>query len=187
MQSDVETVSCVGILTIFFLYHSIDIHSMTTLAQHKARAAFIRSIMALCWPVILLHVVPHDDTQRSILLVPLLWNLSLWLLDMYLLHYTSATDHTIPASIKLDPSNVTALGFALSGLVGNRPDSRYSYIFLCAIVCCMIVVLPSHNMHRDAIASQVFESVQKGTLMWCIGLIITGVLLMKTTTKEVQS
>ena len=178
MKTEVEVITCAGIVTIYLLYSSIDLARLTTTAQHKARAAYIRSIMALCWPVILLNTVPQDDITNPLLLVPLCWNVCLWAIDMYLMHFTSSKDGGNPSSIRLDPTNVTALGFALSGLVGNRPNTRYSYIFVCAIVCCMVVVLPSHNMNPTTTEAQLFESIQKGTLMWCIGLVITGVVLM---------
>jgi len=41
----------------------------------------------------------------------------------------------------------------------------------------MLVVLPSHNIDNDYIEDAIIESVQKAALMWCMGLIVAGVVL----------
>ena len=106
---------------------------------------------------------------------------------MFLLHNTASKDPTVPATIRLDPSNVTALGFTLSGLLGSRPTSPHAHLFVTAILACMVVVLPSHNLHPGCMEEQIFESVQKGTLMWCIGLVIAAVVLTRNPTKGVSA
>ena len=133
----------------------------------------------MAWPALLFHLVPVEDTGRPALLVPLLWSVLAWALDAYLLHFAPSSDER-PASLRFDSVSFNGLAFGLCGLLGARPDGRYTHLFLMAVVGCLLLVLPSHNMEAGCLEEQVFESVQKAALMWCIGLLITGVALART-------
>ena len=111
-----------------------------------------------------------------------MWNTLVWAMDSYLIHYAQSSDldHAKFASIRLDHTSFAGFTFGLCSLVGSRPDSKYTHIFMYAILGCLVLVLPSHNLKPGCFEDQLFENVQKTALMWCIGLIIAAVLLTRT-------
>ena len=146
------------------------------LSVRKSRAALIRTVGALLWPSVLLAAVPRDDHYRRVLALPLAWGVGVWLLDAYLLHHAPSNEDDRPASLRLDPASLTSLSFGLCGLL--KPEGKYTHLFLYAIVGCLVLVLPSHNLQPGCLEEQLFESVQKAALVWCIGFLIAGVALV---------
>lgn len=157
-------------------------HAYTTHPAPKdarRRAAFIRTMGAVLWPAVLLALVPAADRGNPALAVPLSWNAAMWALDAHLLHHAPSADER-PASLRLDHASLASLSFGLCGLLGARPGSAHTHLFLYAIVGCVVLVFPSHNLQEGCVEQQVFESVQKAALMWCIGLLIAGVVLLRS-------
>ena len=150
------------------------------LKKDKAVASFLRTISAVIWPVCLLLSVHREERCHPILLLPLVLHSLFWYIDAHLMHQSNSNNKDTPASLRIEPSTLTGLGFALSGLSGSRPDSKYSYLFLYSIVGCFLVVLPSHNLATDSIEKLVFESIQKAFLLWCVCLVVTAVILTRT-------
>ena len=147
--------------------------------RRKALSSLIRTMGAVLWPLLLLSLIPQQDRCSSVLIVPILWNSLMWVLDSYLLHNSPSSQKDRPASVRIDPSPLAGLTFGFCSLVGSRPDSKYAHLFLYAILVCLVFVFPSHNLSPDCIEEQIVESVQKTALMWCIGLILSAVLLTR--------
>jgi hypothetical protein len=146
----------------------------------RAVATALRACAAVVWPSLLLHSVCEQDRSNPVLLVPLLAHTAMWGVDSLLLNYLpSAQPEERPASLRFDPSSLTGISFGLCGLVGAKPDSRYSHLFVFAVVACLMAVLPSHNLEPGSLAEQVFESVQKSILMWCLSIVLAAVLLTR--------
>ena len=148
--------------------------------RRRALASTIRTAGAIAWPLVLLSVVPHEDHGHGALVAPLAWSLVMWVVDAYLLHHAPSADEERPASLRLDPTSLSGLTFGLCGLLGSRPDSRYAHLFLYAIVGTIVLVLPSHNLEAGCLEEQIFESVQKAALLWCIGFLVAGVALTRS-------
>lgn len=178
----VHVVSALGVACAIRVYWNLNVGAeWDTVTQRRARASVIRTIGALLWPSVLLYMVPPEDHHRLALLLPLAWNAGMWSLDAFLLHHAPSDDPTQrPASLRLDPTSLTGMSFGLCSLLGARPDSRYTHLFLYAVVGCLVLVLPSHNLAPNSAEEQIFESVQKAALFWCIGLLIAGVALTRT-------
>jgi hypothetical protein len=144
------------------------------MARRRALASFIRTLAAVLWPWVLTRlVVPCEDRCRSELAVPILWSSVMFALDSFVLHHSRGTEGA-PASVRLDPTSMTGLTFGLCSLVGSKPGGRYAHLFMYAILGCLLVVLPSHNLEKGCLEEQVFESVQKAALIYCIGILITA-------------
>lgn len=174
-----NVVTVVGVLCVLHVYASLLRQNPPPLTHRRALAGTIRTLGSILWPSVLLAAVPSEDHNRSALVWPLAWNAFMWTLDAYLLHYAPSDDEERPASLRLDPTSLTGMSFGLCGLIGARPDSRYTYLFLYAVVGCLVLVLPSHNLQSGSLEEQVFESVQKAALLWCIGFLIAGVALTR--------
>jgi hypothetical protein len=158
------------------------LHTSTTscddpLVQRKARASTIRTLGTLLWPSVLMAVVPREDHAKRALALPLAWGFGAWLLDAHFMHRAPSDEEDRPATLRLDPLSIAPLSFGLNGLL--KPDGKYTHLFLYAIVGCLVIVLPSHNLRRGCVEEQVFESVQKAALIWCIGFLLTGTALVR--------
>jgi hypothetical protein len=153
-------------------------------ARRKALASVIRTVFAVTWPLVLTRVlVPSHDCASCLLCAPIVWVGLMWCIDSYLMHYTTSKTEDAPASLRLDPVSVTGLTFGLCNLAGARPDGTYTDLFMSAILGALLVVLPSHNMQPDCVEAQVFESVQKAALTWCIGALFAAVVLTRSATR----
>ena len=152
---------------------------LDALAQRRARAAAIRTAGAALWPAVLFALVPREDRARPALLAPLAWAAAAWALDAHLLHPAPSAQPDKPASLRLEPASLGSLTFGLCGLLGAKPDSRHTHLFIYAIVGSILLVLPSHNLAPGCVEEQWFESVQKAALIWCIGLLVAGVALAR--------
>lgn len=179
MPSSVTLVAAACTICVAYAYYTSDV-SKNELDQRRARSSTISTLGALLWPLILFEAVPKEDHGESGLLLPMAWGLLTWWLDMYLLHKAPGNTVTKPASLRLEPSSVTALTFGLAGILGAKPHCRHINLFLYAIVGCMVLVFPSHTLQPDCVQQQVFEDVQKVALGWCIGLLLAGVVLIKS-------
>ena len=174
--------SVVGALCVWEVYRSLP--PMDALSRRRALASTIRTMGTILWPVVLLSAVPREDHGHPALALPLMWNVLAWVLDAHLLHHAPSHSESVPASLRLEPQSITALTFGLCGLLGARPEGRHTHLFLFAVVGCIVLVLPSHNLKPGCLEEQVFESVQKAAIMWCIGLLIAGVVLTRTCQKS---
>ena len=169
----------VVLLSVVVYAHLSADPSRDPLALRRALASGLRTVFSLLLPVVLLAAVPPDERHNPALAWPLAWGFAVWLLDACLLHFGVSNADGKPASLRIDPVSLTSLSFGLCGLLGARPDGKFTSLFLLAIVGCLVLVLPSHNLHPDSIGAQIFESVQKAALLWCFGLFIAGVALQR--------
>lgn len=182
-ESGLGIVTAAGLLCLVFTFRRVwrDLDDMRDAdsARRVVVASFVRTVAAVVWPLLLLSAVCSTDKGNRVLLLPLLVNTTFWLLDVCFMYHAPSNQTDRPASLRLEPSSLTGLTFGLCGLAGARPDSKYSYLFLYAIVGCLVVVMPSHNLRPGCLSEQLFESVQKAVLMWCIGFLIAAVALTR--------
>ena len=149
------------------------------LARERHVTSAIRTTGALVWPVLLLSLIHPTDRGCGYLAVPLLWMEVMWAIDLYALYYCKSDKDGRPASLRLSAGSVTAFAFGLSGLIGASSDSRYVHFFLLSIMGCVMTVLPDHNFEEASLEATVMENVQRTILMWCIGLMVSGVVLTR--------
>ena len=173
MSRPVHLATAAGAAVVAHLY--VTFPPGDALTTRKARASAVRTLGTLLWPSVLLASVPRADHCRRALALPLAWGVGAWLLDAHLLHHAPSNEEGKPASLRLDPASLTSLSFGLCGLL--KPEGKYTHLFLYAIVGCLVLVLPSPNLKPGCIEEQLFESVQKAALVWCIGFLIAGVAL----------
>ena len=173
-----QIASALGLMCVVAAFRTAWKDSDDSLAKSRALAGGIRSTFAVLWPAVLLRVVCSDDRTND-LWVPILCTWGLWLLDALLLFCGPPAVENTPASLRLEPSYVTGMAFGLCSIVGSRPDGKHSHLFVLAVIGCLVFVLPNHTMASDSVAAHVFESVQKGALWWCVGFLITGVVLAR--------
>ena len=141
----------------------------------------VRACAMGMWPAVLAATLCAEDRRSMLVWVPILFQTVLGALDLVVLGWGPSNSSTRPAMIRYETMGIAGLIFGLSGLVGNRPDSKYSHLFLYAVLGCLVLVLPTHNMEEGSDASQWFDSVQKASLSWCISLLVTAIVFTRGT------
>jgi uncharacterized membrane protein len=177
MAAAVYLSSLLGLVVVGLAIQQMPLETMDSITCRRAIASSIRTAGCVAWPALLFYLVPCEDHGRGVMIVPLLWMMLMWMLDMKLLYTSESNGLGIPASLRFEPNMLTGLTFGLCGLVGARPDGNYTHLFLYAVVGCLLIVTPSHNLKDDSIDEMIFESIQKIVLFWCLGLLLTGVVL----------
>lgn len=149
--------------------------SSSEIQRRRILCGGIRSLGAIVFPLLLFKLLPEDKKMCNASIPPLLWMSIATLVDEYLLFYSKSAETNKPASIRLDPNCLAGLAFGISGFVGVRENNELSPLFLTAVVVCLAIVLPSHNLEQGSFEEQVMESVQKTVLLSCISLVMAGV------------
>ena len=137
----------------------------------------IRTLGAMLWPVVLLSSVDAECKDSRLLMFPLAWNLGAWALDSYIMNYAPSSNPERPATLRLEPQSITALTFGLCGLVEGQGPTVGTHLFSQVHPGMHHLSTPHAHHHPNTMEEQVFESVQKAALIWCIGLLIAGVSL----------
>ena len=145
------------------------------LRNQRRRASTIRTIGAILWPVFLRSVVSPEDHAHLSLAIGVVW--SIHALDYAILQYGPSSKPNRPASIRFEHNCLAGMAFGVCSLVGSKTNGRYNHLFVCAVLGCLVVVLPSHDMRDGSVAQQVFDNVQKSALTWCIGLLVAATSL----------
>lgn len=149
-------------------------------SKHRRVAMLVRACAMGLWPAVLAASLCAEDRRSFGVWVPVLFQTLLGTMDLVVLRWGPSNSNTRPAMIRYETMGIAGLIFGLSGLVGNRPDSKYSHLFLYAVLGCLVLVLPTHNMDDASDASQWFDSVQKAALSWCISLLVAAIVFTRS-------
>lgn len=163
-----------------YAYHSYFLRCTTPYERNRGIASAIRTAGALFWPLVMYSLIHREDRGCKYLAVPVVWSIAMWTVDLFVLHFSASRDPKRPASLTISPMSVTAFAFGLSGLIGAGSDSRYLHFFLIALLCCSMTVMPSHNFLEGSVEETVMDNLQRTTLLWCVGLMVTGVILTRS-------
>lgn len=174
-----QTTTFVGLICIFVAsYKKYKEKDRSVIEKKRILCGGIRTFGNVAMPVVLFKMLPKEDEACRAVMPAILWISCLNLLDSYLLFNSESSTNTKPASILMEPTCITGLTFALCGYIGTRAEQKYGNLFLYAVMICLACVLPSHNIHPEAVEAQVLESVQKTILFGCIATLIAGVCLV---------
>ena len=179
MSCTVAVTSVAGAAAVALAYRLRRAEASTPIEEKRARAMAIRTGGAVLWPAVLLAMIPREDRGCPALAVPVVFALLVWMLDSFLIACAPSHTADTPASLRFEAAGLAGLSFGLCSLLGNKPESRHTPLFLYAILGCLVLVLPSHNLAPGCVHEQVFDSVQKAALMWCLGLLIAAVALTR--------
>jgi hypothetical protein len=135
----------------------------------------IRSLSILAWFPLVLSLLDVEDRTSPRFMVPSAIMAAMWGVDTYMSRTLKSSKEDVPASLVLQSSSITSLTFGLSGLLRSTGSKKYTHLFLYAIMGCLVLVMPTHNLEEDSFEAWVFSAFQKSFLMLCIGLLVTGV------------
>lgn len=175
----VRTATLLGALCVWLHFYSRRAERSPK-ERERLIAGTVRTLGTVLWPSVFLSLLAPEDTRcLRTLAAPLLWPVFVWALDDVLLQHADSAEDEHPATIRIDPTSITAFSFGVSGLVGARADSKYIHLVLTAVVGCVAFVALSHNLRRGSDPEVVFSNVQRVVLIWCIGLVIGCVTLTR--------
>lgn len=83
---------------------------------------------------------------------------------------------SVTRGIEMEPLHLTSLIFGLSNIVGSRPCSPYSHMFVASILGCLLFVTPKLKMASTA-STEIVTTLQQGIFTWCVGTLVLAVLL----------
>ncbi|OUU49630.1 MAG: hypothetical protein CBC12_07345 [Candidatus Puniceispirillum sp. TMED52] len=169
----------VGLICVILAFHRKYFEEKDVRKKRKILCGCLRTCGNMCIPLILMASIPTGDKKCAAVLPGILWIFAMNMIDSYLLFNVESSSDDRPASIRMEPSCITGLTFALCGYIGARSDHKYGNLFLYAVIACLACVLPSHNMKMGSIEEQIFESFQKSVLFACISFLMTGVCLVQ--------
>jgi hypothetical protein len=160
--------------TLFYLYNQFELDDEKKQTKRRNKI-MISSSFATLWPPFLFTLVNGEDRNCLVSLVPLLWMLFLYLINVRMSYSTTISEKN-PGLI-FEPTTVTALSFGLAGLSGARSGSNHSRLLVYAITICIVFVLPKYDIPEDEEMTFFMKQVQAGALSYSIGLMLTGVFL----------
>lgn len=183
-----QLTTLVGVICVCVASHQKYVRLENThLQKRRILCGGIRTCGSIVTPLVLFQMLPPEDKTCRAVIPAFLWISFINLLDSFLLFNSESSTKTKPASILMEPTCITGLTFALCGFIGTRYEQKYGNLFLYSVMACLACVLPSHNLHPDAVEAQVFESVQKSILFGCIATLIAGVCLVHNSKTSVYS
>lgn len=170
-----------GSVIAFFTVYKCTYYNENTSVTKKHKFLRYRTLGLLLWPVIFISFVPKEDMFGNKIVLCYMWPILMWLLDLYLLVFGNVSEFSkssIP-SMRMDPSTISSMSFALFGFLGGSQNNKYSHIFLYTILICIAFVFPSNNIATGSDVELLLDASQKTILGWCLGLLFTAVSLQK--------
>jgi hypothetical protein len=168
-----------GSIVCIYIFKKIDTSKLDVHVKRKIVILKYKTIGVLLWPFVFYNLIPKEELETSKLTIAFLWPFIMWVWDSYLLTYGLISEKSTSnvASARLDPTTISSMSFALFGLLGGSSNSKYSYIFLYAVLACFAFVFPNHNLASGSPEDLVVEAIQKIVLSWAIGMLFAGVTL----------
>ena len=145
--------------------------------EDKIFNTYIRSCGVILWPYIMFMFVPDKMSHIPACLLPILWVFGAYALDIFLMFHGESSVENKPAGLKIEPSVIFATAFGMCGFIGTKADGPLGHAVIAALIGCVLTAMPSHNLKVGSREEQMFESIQKTIVLWCLGLLVLGVSL----------
>lgn len=178
-------VSLMGCIVCMLVISSAYQKDTTPRVRARISAVTVWFLGIAAWPFIWASFVNKRRNEPHAL-VGLLWPIIILAIDIRALNYTTYEVNTQSnrSVITMDANAMCSLTFAVSGLLGAQKDSCCRDMFLYAIIGCIAFVLPAPHTNNNNTENVVIESIQKTMLAYATGLLLTGIMLMISSTKK---
>lgn len=151
----------------FFVATALLLARNRKIRPQQRASLLIRGIGAGIFPHALASLVPRPP------LVALLWNVLSFALDVIVGIQSG------PRKITFHPQHFTGIAFGLASMVGCKPETPHSRLFMYAILLCFLVVIPSHDFPAETHEAAVFDALQTTALHWCVGLVLAAIAVAR--------
>lgn len=144
-------------------------------------------IGVLTWPIVWKHVIGREilDSASPLMMLSLLWPVMSLGFEVYLMRFMNDDTHSKSKRSFLmgDGQSIISLTLAFASMLSlySKPaNAKYSHIFLCAIIGCILVVMQTSHTFVDAMCIErvIVESVQKVCVLYCTGLLVAGIIAL---------
>lgn len=169
----------VALIELKKLIVSNTIENTLKLKEEQIDTLLYRTIGIALWPIIFHHFVPTADTNMRKMILPIAWPFMMWVVDVYLIIYGKTSSSNV-AMMRVEPSTICSMSFALYGLVGANLAHENSHTFMYAILACIAFGFPVHNLAPGTKEEQIIEIFQRTVTTFCTGLMFAGVVLNQT-------
>lgn len=156
--------------------------SSTRLAQ--INIATVQTLGMVLWPLTWEALIGTETlSTMPVVAVGLVWPLVLLLLDLtWIAHQTASHEGVNKKTVfHFDSGAVQGLAFGIGGLLVSNLGARFaksvSPVFSVCVLVCIAVLLPSPGVQASTLNSITIGSIQKVALTYCIGLLISTLLM----------
>lgn len=157
---------------------AVVVHMLYCLRKQDQRTFAVSCVRAsglLLWPVILGASVSWDRGAFSPCLYPaLVWSSAAWLADVL----------SDGALFHIEPAALGGMFFGIAALVGSRPDLPHAHLFLYAVLCYLLLVVPQHSLGEGTMESDLMDASRRVALIWCVGFVLAATFLTRKCTKS---
>lgn len=186
MLVSVDTVSVAASLVVLVASLFIQ-HNRSFRTKVRITTLTIYTIGILIWPILWKHVIGAIiiANASSLMALSLLWPVISLGFEMYMMRYVNDDSHSKSKRNFLlgDGQSIISLTLAFASMLSiySKPSNgKYSHIFLCAIIGCILVVMQTSHTFVDAMCIEriIVESMQKVCLVYSTGLLVAGIIAL---------
>lgn len=159
-------------------------YGMSELFVILANNASMWTLGAALYPVVWLSLVGLDvATHAPLALIGLAWPPVLFWFDLYWVpHQIADGARTADATTTLDANTLSSLAFAMGGLLvtsglGSQFVRAASPILSACIFLIISFCIRNPSFRPGSTESAIISSIQKVSLAWCTGLLLTAVAI----------
>lgn len=174
MKSTIALVG--GIVAVSVIVKLYEKYNDKMIDMKKSKVLMYKSIGIALWPAVFTFLIPRQDQTRQTIL-PFLWPVIIWMCDVYLIMFGTPQPPYDVAMMRIEPTTVSSMAFALYGFVGGNMMHERSHVFMYSILACIAFAFPSHNLTPGSEEEVIVETFQRSITSMCMGLIFTGVAI----------
>lgn len=184
-MSAIVVSSFIGFIVIILSMSRLYQKNTTPRIRSRISAVTVWFIAILVWPLIWASFL--KDRRKDVHALPgLVWPLVILIIDIRSMNHTTYESNTQSkrSVMTMDANAMCSLTFALSGILGAQNDSCCRDVFMYAIIGCIAFVLPAPYSTNSSTETVVIESIQKTMLAYATGMLLTGIMLMLSKSKN---
>ena len=133
-------------------------------------------IAIIMWPGIWTSTVGHCARMETLL--AFMWPIAALVFEIHTLSKYGRLFDNRKGLLQMDANTLCSITFALSGVLGARYNKEESHVFNVAVLCCVAFVMPSFSAPKNTIESTILESIQKISLVYSTGFLLTGSMFL---------
>ena len=168
-------------------------HNRSFRTKVRVTTLTIYLIGILVWPIVWKKIVGVEVIMKgsSLMSLSLLWPVISLGFEVYMMRYVNDESHSKSKRSFLlgDGQSIISLTLAFAGMLSvySKPsNTKYSHIFLSAIIGCILVVMQTSHTFVDAMCIErtMVESAQKVCLVYSTGLLVAGIITLNDEQKR---
>jgi hypothetical protein len=159
-------------------------HMLSSKRIAQVNIATVQTLGILAWPFVwdgLIGVSVLTETPAAA--VGLAWPAALLGMDLlWIAHQTIEHEGVSKKTVfHFDSSTITTLAFAVAGVLATNVGAKFARsmapTFSACVLICVMLLLPTPGLQANTAVAVTVQAVQKVLLTFCIGLIVTSLVI----------